>query len=245
MNQYSVSDGPLRIFIGYDPRQPVAFQVLQHSVVAQAKRPVAIRPLVLSTLPIQRQGLTPFTYSRFLVPWLCRYQGWALFMDLDMLLLDDISKLFALVDDRYAAMVVKNSMPLEWASPIAFNCAHPANRVLTPDYVDDAQRCRAPHIFDWLSQELVGELPSEWNHTVGYDMPRSDAKLVHFTQGIPLHPEIMGCEYSEQWLQAIKDANSSQSWMQLMGRSIHATQLEDGKIVPKLNPAAGKAPAIK
>jgi hypothetical protein len=228
----------LRIFIGYDPRQPVAYQVLAHSIIWRACKPVSIMPLVLETLPIQRMGLTPFTYTRFLVPWLCGFQGWALFMDLDMLLLDDIAGLFDLADDRYAAMVAKNPMQLEWASLILYNCGHPANRILTPDYVDDPARCVTPHVMDWLNPELVGDLPPEWNHTVGYDQPRADAKLVHFTQGAPLQPEIKGCEYSDQWMQALKDANSTQSWVRLMGRSVHAARLPDGRVLPRLHPEA-------
>jgi hypothetical protein len=89
---------------------------------------------VLPTLPLKRQGLTPFTFSRFLVPWLCDYQGWALFLDIDFLALGDVAELFALGDERYAAMVSKNPKKFEWASMILFNCGHPANKVLTPDY---------------------------------------------------------------------------------------------------------------
>lgn len=224
----------LRIFIGYDPRQAVGYQVLHYSIMAHATRPIAVTPLVLQTLPITRAGLTPFTYSRFMVPWLCNFNGWALFMDLDMLLLDDISKLFAMADDRYAAMVAKNPMKLEWASMILYNCGHPANRVLTPEYVDSAERCRAPHALDWLPEELVGALPPEWNHTVGYDAPRPDARLVHYTQGLPIHPEVQGCEYAEPWLQAARAANTTQPWQGLMGRSVHAARLPDGSVVSRL-----------
>ena len=136
------SNQPLRIFIGYDHRQPVALNVLQFSIFRRSSKPVAITPIVLPTLPMKRTGLTPFTYSRFLVPWLSDYQGWALFLDIDFLVLGDIAELFALADDRYAAMVSKNPKKFEWASMILFNCGHPANRVLTPDYVDDPERCR-------------------------------------------------------------------------------------------------------
>jgi hypothetical protein len=224
----------LRIFIGYDPRQAVAYQVLHHSILMRSSRPVAVCPLVLASLPISRSGLTPFTYSRFLVPWLSGYQGWALFLDLDMLVLEDIAKLFALADDRYAVMVTKNPIKMERSSLILFNCGHAANRILEPHYVDNPEICRSPHIFDWLSDELVGDLPAEWNHTVGYDRPRSDAKLVHFTQGIPLHPELQGCEYSEVWLQAARHANATHPWIALLGRSVHAVQLSDGRVVPRL-----------
>ena len=74
----------LRVFIGYDDRQPVAYNVLQFSIATRSSRPVTITPLIINQLPIKRTGLTPFTFSRFLVPWLCDYQGTALFLDIDM-----------------------------------------------------------------------------------------------------------------------------------------------------------------
>ena len=239
------TDGPaepdkfLRVFIGYDERQPIAYHVLSHSIQARSSVPLAITPLVLESLPIERRGLTPFTYTRFLVPWLCNYQGWGLFLDLDMLVRNDIAELFSFADPQYAAMVVKNSERFEWASAILFNCAHPANSVLTPEYVNSPEQCAAPHHFSWLGESVVGPLPAEWNHTVGYDTPRADARLVHFTQGIPAHPEIAGCEYESHWKAEAEAAFSSQSWTDLMGTSVHAKLLPDGTPVPKLfNPDA-------
>mgnify|MGYP000290578739 CR=1 FL=1 len=100
---------PLPVYIGFDHRQAVSYNVLQFSIFRRSSKPVTISPLVLPSLPITRQGLTPFTYSRFLVPWLNSFQGWALFLDTDFLCLADISELFALCDNRYAAMVSKNA----------------------------------------------------------------------------------------------------------------------------------------
>lgn len=234
----ATSNQPLRIFIGFDHRQALAINVLQFSIFRRCSKPVSINPLVLPTLPIKRQGLTPFTYSRFLVPWLCDFQGWALFVDLDFLALGDLAELFANADDRYAAMVVQNPKKFEWASLILYNCGHPANRVLTPDYVDNPERCRTPHTMDWLTPDLVGPLPSEWNHLVGYDPPRQDAKFVHYTQGMPIFEETSGSEYREQWLAEHKAANSSSGWQELMARSVHSARTADGRIVAKLHPSA-------
>ena len=177
---------PLRIFIGYDHRQAVSYNVLQFSILRRCSKPIAITPLVLPTLPITRSGLTPFTFSRFLTPWLAGYQGWAMFMDTDYLCLADMAELFALCDDRYAAMVSKNVKKFEWASMIMFNCGHPANRVLTPEYVQDPKQAKAPHGLDWLPDQLVGDLPREWNHLVGYDKPRADPKQVQYTHAMPV-----------------------------------------------------------
>ncbi|TDQ84366.1 hypothetical protein A8950_0917 [Dongia mobilis] len=226
---------PLRIFIGYDHRQAVAYNVLQFSILRRCSKPVAITPLVLPTLPMTRKGLTPFTFSRFLTPWLGGYQGWAMFMDIDYLCLADLAELFALTDDRYAAMVSKNVKRFEWASMILFNCGHPANRILTPDYVEDPKQCKAPHGLDWLPEELVGDLPREWNHLVGYDPPRSDAKLVHYTQGMPIFPETAGSEYTEEWKAEHQAANQTRGWQELMAHSVHSAKTAGGGRVAKLH----------
>ncbi len=236
---------PLRIFIGYDPRQAVAYHGLEHSLLARSTAPITIAPLVLDTLPMERQGLTPFTFSRFLVPWLSGFGGWSLFLDLDMLVRADISELFALADPQYAVMVVKNEQTFEWPSAMLYNCAHPANAVLTPDFVDEPELCPNPHFFDWLAPELVGALPPEWNHCVGYDAPRAEAKLVHYTQGVPYHEEVAGCEYEDVWHAELKALTSSRPWTELMANSVHAQQLPDGQVVSKLhdtsNDAGGRA----
>lgn len=223
----------LRIFIGYDPRQAVAYNVLQFSIMRRASQPVSITPLVLQTLPLKREGLTPFTWSRFLVPWLCEFQGAALFLDSDMLCLGDVADLFTDYDqDDKAAYVSKNAKKFEWASAIMFDCGHAGNAVLTPDHVQSAE---ALHQCQWLTDDLVGDLPREWNHLVGYDAPRTDAKMVHFTQGLPIFPETEGSEYADVWLAEHAAMNATRPWAELMGRSVHAGRTAAGTLVAKLH----------
>ncbi len=216
----------IRTFIGYDPREAVAFSVLSFSIHARASIPVAIAPLMLSQLesvltrerhPLQS---TDFSFSRFLVPYLSDYSGWSLFMDCDMLMLDDIARLWELRDERYAAMVVKHHhVPREttkflgepqsayekknWSSVMLFNNAK--CRTLTPEYVNGASGLEL-HQFKWLANdESIGTLPDRWNHLVGYSAPRRDAALVHFTLGGPYFPEFEDCEYAREWF-AERDA---------------------------------------
>ena len=210
----------INVFIGYDPREAVAYSVLAHSIHARATVPVAIAPLMLSELngiltrerhPLQS---TDFSFSRFLTPFLSGFAGWSIFMDCDMLVLDDISRLYSLRDERYAVMVVKHDhVPREsrkffgqpqtpygkknWSSVVLFNNAKCG--ALTPDYVNTASGLDL-HQFKWLSDdELIGEIPSRWNHLVGYHPPRGDAALVHYTLGGPYFDEFRDCEYAEQW----------------------------------------------
>lgn len=202
----------MKIFIGYDPRQPVAFQVLAHSIWNRATKPVEIIRLQLNQLPIKRKGLTEFTYSRFLVPYLCNYHGRAVFMDADMLCLGDVHEL--LNEELGAVAVVKNRIRFEWPSMMVFNNAE--CRKLTPDYIE-ANPC-----FDMPWADEISDIRPEWNHLVGYDAPRPDAKLVHFTKGIPIWPETQDCEYAAEWHEEMRDTVSSVTYADLMGRSIHA-----------------------
>lgn len=236
MTTVSSKSESLRVFIGFDDRQPLSLNILQYSIFRRSSRPIQLTPLVIEQLPITRRGLTPFTYSRFLVPWLCNYEGWGLFMDCDMLVLDDIAKLFALADDRYAVMVIKNQMRFEWASVMLFNCAR--CQVLTPEYVSSAEGL---HGIQWAKDAEIGSLPPEWNHIVGYDAPRPQASNVHYSQGMPLMPEIRGCEYSDEWMAECQDAFRMASWETLMGSSVHTVTV-NGKKIPRLKaqpPVAG------
>lgn len=216
----------IKVFIGYDPREAVAFSVLSFSIHAHASRPVCIAPLMLDQLkgvlererhPLQS---TDFSFSRFLTPYLSGYGGWSMFMDCDMLMLDDIAKLWDLRDERYAVMVVKHRhVPKErtkflgepqsayekknWSSVMLMN--NSKCRTLTPEYVNCASGLDL-HQFKWLqSDELIGALPPRWNHLVGYDPLRRDAALVHFTLGGPYFPEFRQCDFAQEWL-AQRDA---------------------------------------
>lgn len=205
----------MRIFIGFDPRQPLAYTVCQSSIIRRASKPVEITPLVLSALaPFNRRGLTEFTYSRFLVPQICGYLGDALFLDADIIVLDDIYKLLEDRGPLASVHVVQNAREYEWASVMLFT--NPMCRKLTSEYVTNSN----PFLMEWPAS--IGDLPSHWNHLVGYDPPRTDAKIVHFTQGIPCWPETDGCEYTKQWKEEVLWATGTVSWTKLMGKSVHA-----------------------
>jgi len=210
----------IRVFIGYDSVEAVAFSVLSHSINVRASAPVQIAPVMLEQLgatyrrernPLQS---TDFSFSRFLVPYLCNYEGWAVFMDCDMLAQEDFAELWKLRDDRYAVQVVKHThVPKEetkflgavqtkyekknWSSVMLMNCAR--CKALTPDFVNTATGLQL-HQFKWLGDDSeIGELPSRWNHLVGYDEHRTDAGVVHYTIGGPWFREYESCEYADEW----------------------------------------------
>lgn len=212
----------IRVFVGYDSREAVAFNVLSHSINRRSSQPVSIAPIMLSQLgsimtrerhPLQS---TDFSFSRFLTPYLCDYDGWALFMDCDMLVLDDMAKLWELRDDNYAVMVVKHDhKPSEdikflnqaqtkydkknWSSVMLMNCAK--CKALTPDYVNEASGLDL-HRFHWLdNDDLIGEIPHGWNHLVDYDptVPASEVSNLHYTSGGPYFKDYVDCSYATEW----------------------------------------------
>lgn len=206
----------LKCFIGFDPRQPIAYQVLHHSIVTRASVPVSITPLVLKQLPVTRRGLTEFTFSRFLVPFLCGYEGTALFLDADMLVTGDIAELFALADPQFDVQVMREQPKFEWASAMLFDCAR--CKILTPEYIDDTRH--NPLTLDWAT--TIGDLPPEWNHCVGYMAPRNDAKLYHYTKGVPVWRETQNNREDTLWYREHKAMNGTVSYQELMGGSVHA-----------------------
>lgn len=212
----------LPIYIGFDARETAAYHVLAHSIQARASRPVAIVPLDLRHLegiyerPMEGQT-TAFTYSRFLVPWLCHYEGYAIFVDCDMLCLDDIYKLgrYALQQPEAAVCVAHHdyvpkpgpkflgqpqmAYPRKnWSSVMVFNNAN--CRMLTPDYVNHATGSML-HRFDWCRDDQIGVLPLEWNWLVEEYPANARARLLHYTRGGPWFEPYADCDHSKEWWQ--------------------------------------------
>jgi len=214
----------LNIFLGYDGREPIAYHVASHSLLARATEPIAIHPLVQSAL--RADGLytrdrnamesTEFAFSRFLVPKLMGYRGLALFADSDILCLTDIADLFLepLRDPGKAVYVAQhNYVPAQavkmdgqtqtvyprknWSSVMLFDCARCT--ALTPTYVNQATGL-ALHRFQWLKDAEIGALPLEWNVLVG-EMSQTDRppKLLHYTNGGPWFRDYADCPYSAEW----------------------------------------------
>jgi lipopolysaccharide biosynthesis glycosyltransferase len=204
----------VRIFIGFDPRQPLAYNVCRSSIERHGSNLFAIFPLQLRLLPIERRGLTEFTFSRYLVPHLCNYEGVALFLDADMIVRADITELFDYAKGDKSVWMVKNNQRFEWPSLMLFN--NSACKKLTPAYIEQDQ----PASLEWAEQG-IGDLPKEWNHCVGYDKPNPDAKLIHFTKGIPCWPETKGCEHEGSWIDEHRFMNGTVTHDELMGKSVH------------------------
>ena len=217
----------LRVFIGFDERQRVSFTTLSSSIYETSSQPVSITPLVLRTLPIERRGLTPFTFSRFLVPWLCNFDGVAIFMDADMLITSDLCHLVDNLDTSHAVSVVTSIERFEQTSFMVFNCSHPANLILTPEFIETT----ASNLLglEWLSEDQIGTLDPKWNQLVGYQEVDPTSGNLHFTMGVPAYQETLTCDHGNVWIDQLNLATSSVPWSDIMGTSVHAIQIDDVK----------------
>jgi lipopolysaccharide biosynthesis glycosyltransferase len=209
----------IRIFIGFDPREAIAYHVCANSIIRHSSKPVSFTALALNNLQDYEEGHTDgsnqFIYSRFLVPHLMEYKGWAIFMDGDMLVRDDIEKLWALRDDSKAVMVVKHDYQTKltekylgsknenyprknWSSVILWNCSHEANKAVTPEFVQSATGAQV-HRFSWLTDDLIGELPIEWNWLPDEFGANPNAKLLHYTLGTPSFHDFATTPMGDEW----------------------------------------------
>lgn len=231
-----------RIYVGFDPRWADAYAVTRESALRWTSTPRPVYGLVLEQLVAKglytrpteyRDGRifdalsrredysgemsTEFAISRFLVPLLAG-QGWALFMDGDMLVRAPLTELFALADrntDKALMCVQHDHRPAEgatkmggkaqtqyqrknWSSLMLFNCDHPATKRLTIQMVNALPGADL-HRFCWLRDEEIGALPAEWNYLVGWTKDIEHPRIVHFTEGVPSLAGHEDDEYADEW----------------------------------------------
>lgn len=228
---------PLRVFIGYDSREPDAWEVCAASLRRHSSIPLAINALKqdrlrargLYTREPDERASTEFSLTRFLVPHLSDYEGFSLFVDCDFLFTRDIAELWPRCDRNAAVNVVKhqyapkNSIKMDgafqhaypcknWSSLMVFNNAR--CRMLSVEMVN-----RMPpeylHRFMWVDNfgEDINELPREWNFLVGEYDPPGDGSLpaaIHYTNGGPWFEGHENCAFADQWLYALYQLRGEQ-----------------------------------
>jgi len=241
-----VFDRKLNILIGFDSREEVASSVLAHSITKRTKSPLSIkllkhrelrkngdfaRPWLIDgatgdfvDLIDSRPFSTEFSHTRFLVPHLMEYKGWALFVDSDMVFLSDVKKLFELCDDKYAVMCVKHThVPTtkvkmdgreqlryhrkNWSSFVLWNCGHPSNAILTPERVNFAKGGDL-HSFSWLADCQIGAIPPSYNFISGVSQP-CKPDVIHYTEGGPWFENCQDVPYADIWVDEYEDWQSN------------------------------------
>jgi hypothetical protein len=215
----------IRVFIGYDDNETIAYHVLANSIMRHASQPVAITPIVkrhMQSFYTRERSIiesTDFSFTRFLVPYLSEYQGWSVFMDCDMLMTADIAELWAMRDDKFAVMCVKHDYVVRdevkflgavqtkyekknWSSVMLFNNSQCTT--LTPEVVA-SETGLFLHQFQWLSgDDRIGNLPMTWNYLVGEMTMPGTPKLIHYTLGTPCFELYRECEHAELWFAELR-----------------------------------------
>jgi lipopolysaccharide biosynthesis glycosyltransferase len=216
---------PIKIVIGFDQREAVAYHTFCQSIIEHASIPVLFIPLAINTLKDYKEThidkSNDFIYSRFLTPYLSQYQGWAIFADGDMICQADIKELWDLRDESKALLVVKHDYQTKahqkylgninenyprknWSSLILWNCKHPKHKILTPDFIAN-QTGKYLHRFSWLDDNDIGELPKEWNWLAIEYPENRKAKLIHYTLGTPCFKDYKNTEMADLWHGAQKN----------------------------------------
>lgn len=235
----AVDTDPFIVYLGYDSREGIASDVAAHSIQRLTKSPIKFRYLKhrklrkagwfkrpwfieggsgeFRDLIDDRPFSTEFSHTRFLVPALQKYKGWALFMDSDMIFTNDISKLFAKCDSTKAIMCVKhfheipkdgikmdgrvqqNYYRKNWSSFVLWNCGHPANKDLTPEKINYMKGSDL-HAFNWLEDDQIGALSFNYNYISGISPILSDKpSVIHYTEGGPWFSECKNVPYADWW----------------------------------------------
>ncbi len=216
------------LFFGFDPREEVGAHTFCSSVIHHASRPVGLIPLHLPLFQGfyregQRDGTNAFTFTRFLIPYLQEFKGWAIFADgADMIVMDDIAELWALRNPYCAVQVVKHDYKTRhprkyvgtsmeasnedypcknWSSVMLINCSHFGWRQMTPERVAKMKGSEL-HRFEFLEPEWVGDLPPEWNWLADEHGDNPRAKLLHFTAGLPAWEHYRNTPHARDWFAA-------------------------------------------
>jgi lipopolysaccharide biosynthesis glycosyltransferase len=216
----------VKVFVGYDSREEIAWQVCRQSLLRHSEsvdviplRQDVLRELGLYTRPHDQGASTEFSLTRFLTPYLAAQAGWVVFCDCDFLFTSDIAEVFEGLDPDKALYCVQHEYTpahaikmdgkqqttyprKNWSSFMVFNCDHPDVKALTPRVVSSATPAFL-HRFEWIrDQSAIGALPLDWNYLEG-EYPKLDQtpRAIHFTNGGPWFAEWQNCDYAELWLQ--------------------------------------------
>lgn len=216
----------LNVFIGWDSREDIAYQVAKQSLLRHASIEVNVVPIKLPDLvdngaykrEIDPLASTEFTYSRFFTPYLASYEGWALFCDCDFLFMGDVAELLQYQDNSMAVACVKHDYtPTEetkmdgqvqtnyprknWSSFMLFNCSHPSTKRLTPEIINSESGAYL-HRMQWAADDEIGEIPTVWNWLEGWNSVSNDGypKAVHFTRGGPWFEDYQDVDFADEWI---------------------------------------------
>ena len=217
---------PLKVFVGYDSREDIAWQGCRLSLLRHARQPLeiiplrqsALRELGLYTRAADASASTEFSLTRFLTPYLATQDGWVIFCDCDFLFTADVASVLQGLDPAKAVYVVQHDYTpalnikmdgqrqtayprKNWSSFMVLNCDHPDVKALTPAVVNAAPPSFL-HRFEWVSDDTaIGSLDLDWNFLEGeYVQPIITPRVIHYTNGGPWFEDCMDVDFADLWL---------------------------------------------
>ena len=218
--------GSAKVFVGYDSREDIAWQVCRHSLLRHSGgnlKVIPIRQSVMRELGLYNRAndvgaSTEFSLTRFLTPFLAAQSGWTFFSDCDLLFTSDVREVFRDLDPSKAVYCVQHDYaPVHqvkmdgkrqatyprknWSSFMLFNCDHPDVRALTPQVVNSASPSFL-HRFEWIRRDSdIGALDLDWNFLAGeYPKPATIPRAIHYTNGGPWFDEWQDVDFGELWI---------------------------------------------
>jgi lipopolysaccharide biosynthesis glycosyltransferase len=217
----------INLFVGLDPAEIVGFHVFVHSVLSRTDpNQVAIHAVCGQ----KGDASNRFNRARFEIPYRLGFKGWAIWLDgSDMLCRCDIRDLWELRDPSYDLMCVQHSYSTkfptkflgqpnedypkkQWSSAMLINAGNYPWRKLTPEYVAKAKPSHL-HRFEFLKEDRIGDLPKEYNWLSLEQEFNPDAKIVHFTVGLPCwKPYSYLDPYSVDWKTEHQAMNYFEPW---------------------------------
>ena len=175
----------IRIFVGSDERMGKAELALEHSIRVRTQAEVEFTWMRSGDPgwddwnigrerghPYSSNGwATDFTCFRFAVPNLCDFEGHAIYLDADMIVLGDIEELW---DMRRPGRVVTTKRP----DVMVWDCAAVAGRWPAPEIMKASGAMYTQYMLMIGDDRLDSSIPSIWNSVDRYT---ADARLVHYS----------------------------------------------------------------
>lgn len=232
----------IRVFVGTDRSQLLAVSVLEHSIKRHTDMEVEIIPMIDLSVPLPkdpRNGQrTGFSFSRFCIPKLAGYQGKAIYLDADMLVFQDIRKLWNIPFEG-AKVVIQKEVKHEEVTLKKIGAPKKRKKQSAVMLLD----CEK---LDWDITNIVGEMdegkydyeglmydlcilkedeikfgvPFEWNSLEHYD-PKTC--LIHYTDVYTQPWTAIGNQWGELWFDEVRlmIRNGSLTWEQLFEEIDH------------------------
>lgn len=206
----------VRIFVASTPSEWLPLKVLEYSIRLHSSLDVEVYPIYeyKKAVPIPKnsrnKARTPFSYQRFLIPEICDYQGKAIYLDSDMLVFSDISRIWNANFEGHQLLTVGDTLNGRKSqfSVMLLNCdALGWNIENIIDSMDSGLLSYQELMYEMSIVESIGYgLPPEWNCLERFDQSTC---LLHYTD-----------MHTQPWISA--ENKLGHLWMQTLKSAINA-----------------------